>query len=211
MKNEAWKQFTNAISTETYALKVMCDFLEGKKTVFDKAVAALAKAGRIGASGCGHTGIACMHFVHLMCCIERPARFIPPAEATHGATGFLQKRDVMLLASRGGKTSELLPIIDICRQKKVTLIGLTENMSSPLAKAADILLPLKITRETDKFNTQGTTSFIVMCAVFDALQSALIEETRFKTETFAIVHPGGATGDRLRTEVRRARGRRKEN
>ena len=70
---------------------------------FERAVGLLAAAQRIAASGCGHSGIACQHFAHLMCCIERPARFISPAEAVHGATGYLKPGDVMLLASRGGK------------------------------------------------------------------------------------------------------------
>jgi len=198
MKIGAWKYFQNAFRIEAEALNLIADFFEDKKEVFDKAVKALAAAPRIGASGCGHTGIACMHFVHLMCCIERPARFISPAEAIHGAAGFLQKNDIMLLASRGGKTAELLPIIEICKKKGVKIIGITENAASPLAENSDIFLPLKITKETDKFNTQGTTSFVVMCAVFDALQSALIEEINFQTDCFAIVHPGGAMGERLR-------------
>ena len=200
MKSAAWKQLKNAFCIEAEALGLMGDFIARQKQVFNRAVAALAEAPRIGASGCGHTGIACRHFAHLMCCIERPARFIPPSEAVHGATGFLQKGDVMLLASRGGKTAELLPILDICKKKEVTVIGLTENPDSPLAKDSDIFLHLKITRETDKYNTQGTTSFTVMCAVFDALQSALIEETNFSTDTFAVIHPGGAMGERLRKQ-----------
>ena len=60
---------------------------------FSKAVELLSNAPRIGAAGSGHSGIICQHFAHLMCCIERPARFISPAEAVHGATGFLQKGD----------------------------------------------------------------------------------------------------------------------
>ncbi|NLD59028.1 MAG: SIS domain-containing protein [Clostridiales bacterium] len=164
---------------------------------FSMAVAALQRAERIGASGCGHTGIACRHFAHLMCCIERPARFISPAEAVHGATGFLQKGDVMLLASRGGKTQELLPIMDICRAKGVTLIAVTENLESPLAKGSDIVLPIRVERETDRYNAQGTSSFAVTNAVFDALQAALIEETGYKSEQFALIHPGGAVGERL--------------
>ena len=130
-----------------------------------------------------------------MCCIERPARFISPAEAVHGATGFLQKGDVMLLASRGGKTQELLPIMDICRAKGVTLIAVTENLESPLAKGSDIVLPIRVERETDRYNAQGTSSFAVTNAVFDALQAALIEETGYKSEQFALIHPGGAVGD----------------
>ena len=198
MKEKAWNQFREAFSIEADALGLLGEFLEQRKEPFDRAVSALQKAPRIGTSGCGHTGIACRHFAHLMCCIERPARFISPAEAIHGATGFLQKGDVMLLASRGGKTAELLPILGICKEKVVTIISLTENASSPLAEEADIFLPLKITREVDRYNTQGTTSFLVMCAVFDAIQAALIEETNFRNNTFALIHPGGAVGERLK-------------
>ena len=170
------------------------------EAMFGKAVDVLAAAPRIAASGCGHTGIACMHFVHLMCCIERPARFIPPSEAVHGGTGFLQKGDAMLLASRGGKTAELMPILDICKRKGVTVIAVTENMESPLAAGADIVLKMYVTRETDPYNTQGTTSNTVLNALFDALQAALIHETDFQLESFTLVHPGGAVGERLRNK-----------
>ena len=164
---------------------------------FSRAVEMLAAATRIAASGCGHTGIACQHFTHLMCCIERPARFISPSEAVHGATGYLQKGDIMLLASRGGKTSELIPILEICKVKGVTVITVTEDISSPLAEGADIVLKMYVTKETDKYNCQGTTSNTVLNAIFDALQTALIEETDYQGEKFALVHPGGAVGERL--------------
>ena len=164
---------------------------------FLKAVAALSAAERIAASGCGHTGIACRHFAHLMCCIERPARFISPSEAVHGGSGYLQKNDVMLLASRGGKTAELLPILDICKAKGVTVVAVTENVGSPLAQGADIVLRMYVTRETDRDNCQGTTSNTVLNVIFDALQASLIETTGFRASDFALIHPGGAVGERL--------------
>ena len=164
---------------------------------FEKAVEVLAKAERIAAAGCGHSGIACQHFAHLMCCIERPARFISPAEAVHGGSGFLQKDDVMVLASRGGKTKELLPILDICKAKGVKVITITENMDSPLAQGADVVIKQYVNRETDKYNCQGTTSSTALAVIFHVLQTALIEETDFKNEQFALVHPGGAVGERL--------------
>ena len=132
-----------------------------------------------------------------MCCIERPARFISPAEAIHGATGFLQEGDVIVLASRGGKTAELLPIVSICKQKGVKIITVTENLESPLAKDADVVLKQFVTRETDKYNAQGTTSTTALCMIFHALQAALIEETDYQNEQFALIHPGGAVGERL--------------
>ncbi len=194
-EEQAWAMATAAYAIEADAISRA---LEGvKKEDFLRAVDALKKAPRIGTSGCGHSGIACQHFAHLLCCIERPARFISPAEAIHGATGFLQKGDVMVFASRGGKTSELLPILKICREKGVTVISITENLESPLAIGADIVLQMRVTKETDRFNTQGTTSTTVLCVLFHALQTALIEVTGFQSEQFAVIHPGGAVGERL--------------
>ena len=184
------------------AFKIEAESLAATAEVLDRgelarAVEALAKAERIAASGCGHSGIACRHFAHLMCCIERPARFISPAEAVHGALGYIQKGDVILLVSRGGKTDELMPIADICKKKGATIIGVTENLASPLAEKSDIVLAMKVTRECDRYNCQGTTSFAVTNAIFDALQTAVIEYTGFKNEKFAVIHPGGAVGKRL--------------
>ncbi|MBE6962708.1 MAG: SIS domain-containing protein [Ruminococcaceae bacterium] len=185
---------------KTFRIEAEClahaaDYIQ--EEAFTQAVELLAGAVRIGAAGCGHSGIACRHFAHLMCCIERPARFISPAEAIHGATGYLQEGDVMVFASRGGKTAELLPILDICKAKKVKVITVTENLESPLAKGADVVLRQYVNRETDKYNSQGTTSTTSLCVVFHALQAALIETTGYRNEQFALIHPGGAVGERL--------------
>ena len=191
-----------ALTAARAAYEIEAECLAEMKNYFDeeaysKAVALLAGATRIGAAGCGHSGIACQHFAHLMCCIERPARFISPAEAIHGATGFLQEGDVMVLASRGGSTKELFPILDICKAKGVKVITITENLESPLAKGADVVLKQYVNRETDKYNMQGTTSTTALCMIFHVLQTALIEETDYQKEQFAVIHPGGAVGDRL--------------
>ena len=182
MKEEIIKNAMNAFSIESESLLKTAEVID--KNEFARAVEILAKAPKIASSGCGHSGIACRHFAHLMCCIERPARFISPAEAVHGALGFLAAGDVILLVSRGGKTDELMPIADICRKKGVTVITVTENTSSPLAEKADIILAMAVTKECDKYN-------------FDALQSAVLEYTEFKNEEFAVIHPAGAVGKRL--------------
>ena len=185
----------NAFAIESESIEATAKAMDPAE--FERAVEMLAGAERIAAAGCGHSGIACQHFAHLMCCIERPARFISPAEAVHGALGFVQKGDVIILVSRGGKTDELMPIADICRGKGVNVIAVTENTQSPLAEKADVVLAMKVTRECDKYNCQGTTSFAVTNAIFDALQTALLEYTDFKNEKFAVIHPAGAVGKRL--------------
>lgn len=195
IKNESLTQAKKAYEIESECLKTMLDYFD--EEAFSAAVELLKNAPRIGVSGCGHSGIICQHFAHLMCCIEQPAKFISPAEAVHGGMGFLQEGDVIVFASRGGKTGELLPIMRICKEKGVKIITVTENLESPLAEGADVVLKQYVNRETDKYNSQGTTSSTALCMIFHSLQTALIEETDYKNEQFALIHPGGAVGERL--------------
>lgn len=193
--NAAMQAAQAAFSIEAESIRKMAAYFD--EDAYTKAVDLLAQAPRIAASGCGHSGILCQHFAHLMCCIERPARFISPAEAVHGATGYLQSGDVMVFASRGGKTKELMPILDICKAKGVRVITITENLESPLAAGSDVVLKQYVERETDKYNAQGTTSSSALCVIFHALQAALIEQTGYQEAQFALIHPGGAVGERL--------------
>ncbi len=195
MKSESLKQAKNVFAIESECIREMEKYFD--EDAFSKAVDLLKNAPRIGASGCGHSGIICQHFAHLMCCIELPAKFISPAEAVHGGTGFLRKGDAMVFASRGGKTKELLPIMEICKTKGVKIITITENIDSPLAQNADVVIKQYVNRETDKYNAQGTTSSTSLAVIFHLLQTILMEETDYKNEQFALIHPGGAVGERL--------------
>ncbi len=77
MKKEALIAARAAYEIEYECIKGMLDYFDDE--AFANAVELLKNAPRIGASGCGHSGIICQHFAHLMCCIEQPARFISPA------------------------------------------------------------------------------------------------------------------------------------
>ncbi len=113
--------------------------------------------------------------------------------------GCMKKGDAVVMVSRGGKTAELLSIIEVCNKKEVILIGITENLDSPLAKSAQIVVPMKIERESDPLNVMATSSFIATIAIFDAMLAAIMEVTDYTLEQFALIHPGGAVGSRLNT------------
>jgi D-arabinose 5-phosphate isomerase GutQ len=164
---------------------------------FDAAVSALMSCSTVAASGCGHSGYVLDHFVHLLNCAEIPARFISTNDATHGEMGFVSASSVMVIASRGGRTQELLPIQEIARSRGAKIIVVTENEDSPLAKGADIVLLVSITREIDPHNVQGTTSFTVFSVLFDAIQCEILRRKGGGAEAFAEIHPGGAVGERL--------------
>ncbi len=195
MKQETLKWVKDAYKTEADCITEMLNHLDENE--FSKAIDILINAERIGTTGCGHSGIIMQHLSHLLCCIDQPAKFVSPAEAVHGGTGYFKKGDAMIFASRGGKTKELLPILDICKTKGVKIISITENLDSPLAKGADVVIKLYVNKECDRYNAQGTTSTTSLCMISHAIQTAILEETNFQIEQFAVTHPGGAVGERL--------------
>ena len=54
-----------------------------------------------------------------------------------------------------------------------------------------------VERESDKYNMMATASYMATIALCDALLVALMEETDYKKEQFAPIHPGGAVGRML--------------
>ena len=198
MKPESLRQGLASLAIERDELQNVLDTLD--PAAFGRAVDVLARVPRIMTCASGSSGIAAKKFAHSLCCIERGAMFMPPCEAVHGGLGGLKRDDALVMVSRGGKTVELLPVIDVCRKKGATLVAVTENLASPLAQAADIVLALHIRRESDKYNFMATSSFVATIALFDALLAALIEETGYTREMFGLIHPGGAVGDMLKKE-----------
>ncbi len=194
-KQDVVARAKESIAIEAKAIADIAGYLD--EDSFYEAVKALATAPRITTCASGSSGIAAKKFAHSLCCIERGAQFLSPAEAVHGGMGCMKKGDVVVMVSRGGKTAELLPIIDVCNKKGVTLIGITENLNSILAQKSQIVVPMKIERESDCLNVMATTSYVVTIAIFDAMLNALMAMTDYTLEQFALIHPGGAVGDRL--------------
>ena len=195
----------NALDQAFDAFKIEAESILETAKVLDrgemqKAVEALAKAERIASSGCGHSGIACRHFAHLMCCAERPAHFISPAEAVHGGLGYMKKGDVMLLVSRGGKTDELLTILDVCKQKGATIIGVSQNDDSILATQSDIYFKIFCEHECDMWDMCASASCNTIAAVWDAVAFTVMRHNGYTKDDLRLTHPGGKVGELLRQE-----------
>ena len=184
-----------SLKIEAAAISEIIDYLDIDR--FYEAVEVLSSCPKIITCASGSSGIAAKKFSHSLNCIEKNAQFLSPALAIHGGMGCMKAGDAVVMVSRGGKTAELLPIIDVCRKKGVILIGVTENLESPLAGSSQIVIPMKIKKESDPLNVMATTSFVVTIAIFDALLAAIMEVTGYQLAQFALIHPGGAVGNRL--------------
>lgn len=194
-KDKMLRKAKESLKVESKAILDIISYLDTDS--FYDAVKVLSSCPKIITCASGSSGIAAKKFSHSLCCIERNAQFLSPAEAIHGGMGCMKKGDAVVMISRGGRTAELLPIIEVCGKKEVILIGVTENLDSPLAKASRIVVPMKIEKESDPLNIMATSSFVVTIALFDAMLSAIMEETGYTLEQFALIHPGGAVGIQL--------------
>lgn len=173
-----------------------------RQTLDQEAVLAAAKAlmnckGKVILSGCGTSAMAARKVAHSLSCIEIPALFLSPADAVHGALGVLQREDILILISKGGNTQELVNLIPACKTKGALLIGVSENPESVIAGQADIYLKVKVEQEPCRFNMLATASTLAVIATFDAICIALMQMTGYTREQFAVIHPGGAVGERL--------------
>jgi KpsF/GutQ family protein len=153
--------------------------------------------GRILTAGCGTSAAAARKIAHSLCCIERPAAFLSPGDAVHGGLGLVQPGDVVIAISKGGGTREIVNLLAAIQTKRARLIGVTERPDSALGRAADLCLRVQVEREPDEFNMLATASTLAVIAVFDAVCIALMRVTGYTREQFAVIHPGGAVGERL--------------
>ncbi len=201
MKSISLQRSKESLQIESKAILDILGYMDMES--FGKAVDKLSTCPKIITCASGSSGIATKKFAHSLCCIERNAQFLSPAEAVHGGLGCVKKGDVVVMVSRGGKTAELLPIIEVCNAKEAILIAVTGNNHSPLAEKAQFVLPLKIEKESDKYNVMATSSFVATVAIFDALLVAIMEETGYRLEQFSLIHPGGAVGERLNKDKNR--------
>lgn len=183
------------LETEAAAVRGLMGQLDER---FDRAVDLLKScAGRVVCTGMGKSGIVMKKVVATLASTGTPSFFLHPAEAVHGDLGMIVPGDVVLAASYSGTTEELLRLVETLKRLGVPLVVMTANASSPLARHADIHLPVAIDREACPLGLAPTASTTATLAMGDALAMALLEARGFTREDFALLHPAGQLGKRL--------------
>jgi len=197
MDNE--KYWSGIVNTWTIEAQSIANLIESmsREAVLETVKLIGDCKGKIIVAGCGTSAAAARKIAHSLCCVERPACYMNPADAVHGGLGLLRKEDIFILISKGGNTVEILNMIPACRTKGAKLIGVTENPDSVLGREADILLKVKVEKEPCPFNMLATASTMAVIAVFDAICIALMHYTGYTRDQFSVIHPGGAVGSRL--------------
>ncbi len=153
--------------------------------------------GRLIVAGIGKSGHIARKIAATLASTGTPAYFVHPGEASHGDLGMVTENDVVLMLSNSGENQELSDLIHYTRRYGITLIGMTGNPESTLAKHSDIVLCLPKADEACPNVLAPTTSTTMMLALGDALGVALIERMDLTQEQFKVFHPGGKLGQQL--------------
>ncbi len=153
--------------------------------------------GRIIVTGMGKPGFIGRKIAATLASTGTPSFFLHPAEAIHGDLGMVTEEDVMIAISNSGETEEIVRLLTTIKKIGVPLIALTSNPKSPLALNADVILDLGVTREACPLNLAPSASTTASLAMGDALALSLLKRKGFKTEDFAMLHPGGSLGKKL--------------
>ncbi|AGI22961.1 hypothetical protein H681_05405 [Pseudomonas sp. ATCC 13867] len=161
----------------------------------------LACTGRVVVVGMGKSGHVGNKIAATLASTGTPAFFVHPAEASHGDMGMITRDDVVIALSNSGSTAEIVTLLPLIKRLGITLISMTGNPESPLAKAAIVNLDASVEQEACPLNLAPTSSTTVSLVLGDALAIALLEARGFTAEDFAFSHPGGALGRRLLLKV----------
>ena len=180
---------------ESDALAVMADTIGEEFALAVKSI--LSATGKLIVTGMGKSGLVGRKIAATLSSTGTPSLFLHPAEACHGDLGMISKDDIVLALSFSGETDEVLNIVPFIRQNGNTMIAMTRNAESTLAKNADIHLLVAVKEEACPLNLAPTTSTTVQIAMGDALAVALMKLREFTAADFARFHPHGSLGRRL--------------
>ena len=169
---------------------------------FTRAVALMLQVpGRVVVMGMGKSGHIGRKMAATLASTGTPALFVHAGEAIHGDLGMVKPDDLVVAISNSGESDELLTILPVVKRLGATVVAMTGNLGSTLARYADVTLDCSVEKEACPLNLAPTASSIAQMAMGDALALALLDARGFRAEDFARSHPGGALGRKLLTLV----------
>src|SRR5689334_5667158 len=150
--------------------------------------------GRIVVTGMGKSGHVAGKIAATLASTGTPAFFLHPAEAMHGDLGMVGRDDLVLALSNSGKTEEVLRLLGPLRRMGITIVAMTGDPESELAKRAEIHLDVGVAQEACPLGLAPTASTTAAMAMGDALAVCLLKLRNFRPEDYAVFHPGGSLG-----------------
>ena len=153
--------------------------------------------GKIIFAGVGKSGLIAKKISATFSSVGIPSFFCDPAQAIHGDMGQIEKKDILIIFSYSGNTSELNNMLKYANRFRIKVIGVASKPDSVLLKASDIKLVLPKVKESDVTGMVPTSSTSITLLLGDCLATTVMHQRKFSKEKFKVFHPGGNIGNSL--------------
>ena len=192
----------NYIASAKKAASIQIKELVKVKKVFDKNFVKavdliLGCKGKVILAGIGKSGLIARKISATFSSVGIPSFFCDPAQALHGDMGQIEKKDILIIFSYSGNTSELSNMLRYANRYRIKIIGVASKPDSILLKASDIKLIIPKVKESDMTGMVPTSSTSITLLLGDCLATTVMHQRNFSKEKFKVFHPGGNLGNSL--------------
>ena len=192
----------NYISLANKAANIQINELKKIKKIFNKSFVnavdlILNCKGKVIFAGIGKSGLIARKISATFSSVGIPSFFCDPAQALHGDMGQIQRKDILIIFSYSGNTSELNNMLKYANRYGIEIVGVASKPESILLKASDIKLILPKVKEADVTGMVPTSSTTITLLLGDCLATTVMYQKKFSKEKFKIFHPGGNIGNSL--------------
>ncbi len=153
--------------------------------------------GKVIFAGIGKSGLIARKVSATFSSVGIPSFFCHPTEALHGDLGQIEKKDILIIFSYSGNTSELNNMLKYANRYRVKIIGIASKLDSVLLKASDVKLVLPKVKEADLTGMVPTSSTTISLVLGDCLATTIMNQRKFSKDKFKTYHPGGNIGNSL--------------
>ena len=190
------------ISLASKAANIQINELKKIKKVFNnsfiKAVDLILKCkGKVIFAGIGKSGLIARKISATFSSVGIPSFFCHPSEALHGDMGQIEKKDILIIFSYSGNTTELTNMLKYANRNQIKIVGVASKPESILLKASDVKLILPKVKEADITGMVPTSSTSISLLLGDCLATTIMYQKKFSKEKFKVFHPGGNIGNSL--------------
>ena len=192
----------NYITLANKAANIQINELRKIKRIFNnsfiKAVDLILNCkGKVIFAGIGKSGLIARKISATFSSVGIPSFFCDPAQALHGDMGQIEKKDILIIFSYSGNTSELTNMLKYANRYRIKIVGVASKPNSILLKASDIKLILPKVKEADITGMVPTSSTSITLLLGDCLATTVMQQRNFSKEKFKVFHPGGNIGSSL--------------
>lgn len=190
----------NVLRKEAHAVEALINRLNSS---FSDAVNMILNCkGRVVVTGMGKSGLVGKKIAATLASTGTPSFFLHPAEASHGDLGMVTERDIVIAISNSGETEEIVNLIPFLKRFNISLISMTGNTKSTLAKLSDITIDVSVKEEACPMGIVPTASTTATMAMGDAIAVSLLVKRGISEQDFAFFHPGGNLGKKFFVKVK---------